>query len=120
MRTPVHGFQVLLSSWVVGNLGVVSQVVLDSPQTGVVERLGTAGLLVLASGIMLRYFMGELTKKDELIKTLMREHTEALVNELQTSHQIKKDLTQAMVELTVAVRRRKELVIAPPPRRRDG
>lgn len=63
----------LIKSTVVGTVGVFAQT-FTPEATGLAERLGTAGLLVAAAALMLKYFMGQNDKKDARIEKLMDEH----------------------------------------------
>ena len=75
-----------------------------------VERLGTAGILVIASYYMLKYFIGQLARKDkrldditDLFVAATREQTAAIrdfIAEQKLTHQL---MAASIDKLTVAV-----------------
>jgi len=79
-----------------------------------VERLGVAGMLVLAAFFMLRYFMGVVEKKDEQINELVKrqqekleENSQALIQHIQLGYNVQQKTTDALYELTNAIRQGK-------------
>ena len=93
----------LTGSAAFGTLGM--QLAASQPDTAF-ERLGTAGALAVGAWLMLKYFMAQLSKKDELIERMHRESTDMLVKELKSNAEVKENLTTALRDLTDAVRGR--------------
>jgi isochorismate hydrolase len=76
-----------------------------------VERLGVAGLLVMAAFFMLRYFMGVVDKKDQQIKELvenqqesLKDNSDKLVAHIQVGYTVQQKTADALNELTRAIR----------------
>lgn len=70
---------------------VLAQAVAE-PSAGIIERLGTAGILVIAGAFLLRYFIGVVTKKDEIIMQM----TEKFIQQTKQFAEITEENTHVM------------------------
>jgi hypothetical protein len=64
------------------------------------EKFGVAGFLLAGAWFMIRYFMGELAKKD----TQIQNNTEVLVDELRSCSESRQQLALALQELKDEIR----------------
>jgi len=104
MPVGTSGVGYLLTSGVLGTAGVFAQTTI-TPESNILERLGTAGLLVMGAVFLVRYFIAELAKKDTYIERITKEHTEMLVSELKTAAASREQIALALRELTDHIRR---------------
>lgn len=84
--------------------------VLPEPTGGVVERLGTASLLVIASYFMLKYFIVQLAKKDARLDdltdrfvTATQQQTAAIRDFIAEQQRTQQTMTAAIEKLSLAV-----------------
>jgi hypothetical protein len=100
------GLWLLATSSILGTAGVFAQTLTDAPESSMIEKLGTAGLLVSGAFFLVRYFIGELAKKDQYIERMTKDNTDALLKELAAAHNSREQLAVALRELTDTIRRK--------------
>lgn len=75
------------------------------------ERLGTVGVLVVAGVLAVRWLVAQLEKKDVVIAQITANHEatsranqDVLLKELREGYDVKRQMAQAMQELTATLR----------------
>lgn len=88
----------------------VTAVELVAPSDNFIERLGTAGILVVASIFMLRWMMAQLEKKDKRIEEITavavlaaEKNSLVLMDIVKEDWKVKREVADAMREFTNAV-----------------
>jgi membrane protein implicated in regulation of membrane protease activity len=89
----------------------VAQVVMPPSDTWG-ERLGVAAVLVVAFYFVVRWFMAQMEKKDDVIKEITASHIKAqaentatIVQALHEGHDVKRQMTEAVTRLTGTLER---------------
>jgi hypothetical protein len=107
MSAEITTIGVLTSSALAGvvGTGVLAQVTpFDS---AIIERLGAAGFIVLAFGLMLKWFMAQFERKDKEVLTIHERNLDvlaALTKEVSSLYVTNTQKVEAIKELTLEIR----------------
>lgn len=87
-----------------GSLGVFAQTLIDPGS--LLERLGTAGLLVAAAYWLVRYFIGQIEKKDAEARADRQEDRKEIKALIERGFEVHGRTASALRELSEAIRLR--------------
>jgi len=79
---------------------------LDPSTSGVWERLGVAGILVVASYFLLRYFIGELARKDDRLNEMGQQ----FIDTMKEFGDLAREAHRQQSETTMALRELKDFI----------